>query len=168
MKEIWGEQVVTDNVVDNWHIKLNRVKKFLKGWGLNLKGQTRRYKLMLQKELDVLEQKEEEGVLFPGLLDRRTFIQTELMMLLEEEELYWHKRSNTDWLLKGDNNTNVKNRVTTNQNRGQMRRWERETILTSHGAADLDDQAPGDRTKWRRRWRARCGRLRRGATELSL
>jgi hypothetical protein len=27
------------------------------------------------------------------------------MRLLEEEELYWHKRSNTDWLLKGDNNT---------------------------------------------------------------
>jgi hypothetical protein len=105
MKEIWEEQAVTDSVVDNWHIKLNRVKKFLKGWGLNLKGQTRRYKLMLQKELDVLEQKEEENMLSPDLLDRKTFIQTELMRLLEEEELYWHKRSNTNWLLKGDNNT---------------------------------------------------------------
>jgi hypothetical protein len=105
MKEIWEEHVITNNVVDNWHIKLNRVKTFLKGWGLSLKGQTRRYKLMLQKELDVLEQKEEENMLSPGLLDRKTLIQTELMRLLEEEELYWHKRSNTNWLLKGDNNT---------------------------------------------------------------
>jgi hypothetical protein len=79
-------------------MKLNRVKTFLKGWGLNLKGQIRRYKLMLQKELDVLEQKEEENMLPPHLLDRKTFIETELMRLLEEEELYWHKRSNTDGL----------------------------------------------------------------------
>jgi hypothetical protein len=27
------------------------------------------------------------------------------MRLIEEEELYWHKRSNENWLLKGDNNT---------------------------------------------------------------
>jgi hypothetical protein len=74
---------VGSNVVDNWHIKLNRAKKFLKGWGLNLKGQTRRYKMSLQKELDALEQKEEEGVLLPDMLDRKTFIQTELMRLLE-------------------------------------------------------------------------------------
>jgi hypothetical protein len=25
--------------------------------------------------------------------------------LIEEEEMYWHKRSNEIWLLKGDNNT---------------------------------------------------------------
>jgi hypothetical protein len=53
----------------------------------------------------MLEQKEEENILSPELLDRKTFIQTELMRLLEEEELYWHKRSNTEWLLRGDNNT---------------------------------------------------------------
>jgi hypothetical protein len=44
-----------------------------------------------------------------------------------------------------EKNPNVKIRITIDQNRGQMRRWERETILTSHGAADLDDQALGDR-----------------------
>ena len=40
-----------------------------------------------------------------NLMERKTFIQTELLRLLAEEELYWHKRSNSKWLLEGDNNT---------------------------------------------------------------
>jgi hypothetical protein len=40
-----------------------------------------------------LEKREEEEALTPTSLDRNTFIQTELLKLAEEEELYWHKRS---------------------------------------------------------------------------
>jgi hypothetical protein len=47
----------------------------------------------------------EEGSLLPSLLERKTFIQTELLRVLEEEELYQHKRSNLNWLLQGDSNT---------------------------------------------------------------
>ena len=60
---------------------------------------------MLQEELLNLELKEEEGLLPSHLMERKTFIQTELLRLLAEEELYWHKRSNSKWLLEGDNNT---------------------------------------------------------------
>jgi hypothetical protein len=35
-----------------------------------------------------LEKKEEESILPAELLDKKTFIQTELMRLMEEEELY--------------------------------------------------------------------------------
>jgi hypothetical protein len=59
----------------------------LKGWGVNLKGQVKKYKLLLQKEPSKLEEQEEERVLSANLLDRKTFIQSELMRLLEEEEL---------------------------------------------------------------------------------
>jgi hypothetical protein len=52
-----------------------------------------------------LEKEEEKGSLPTSLLERKTFIQTELMIILEEEELYWHKRSNQNWLLQGDSNT---------------------------------------------------------------
>jgi hypothetical protein len=48
---------------------------------------------------------EEEDILPANLLERKTFIQAELMRLLEEEEIYWHKRFNEKWLLQGDNNT---------------------------------------------------------------
>jgi hypothetical protein len=64
------------NAVSKWSIKINRVEKFLKGWGLNLKGQNRRYKVALRKELSELEIKEEEGLLNSASLDRKTFIQT--------------------------------------------------------------------------------------------
>jgi hypothetical protein len=52
-----------------------------------LKGQVKKYKLLLQKEPSKLEEQEEERVLSANLLDRKTFIQSELMRLLEEEEL---------------------------------------------------------------------------------
>jgi hypothetical protein len=105
MKEIWEKPVHAKNAAERWYIKVNRIKKFLKGWGNNLKGQTRRYKMVLKNELDELEKIEEDVSLPVHLLERKTFIQTELMRLLEEEEMYWHKRSNETWLLQGDNNT---------------------------------------------------------------
>jgi hypothetical protein len=67
---------------------------------MSLKGHTKRYRAILQQELTELEKKEEEGMLSSVLLDRKTFIQSEMMKILEEEELYWHKRSNENWLLK--------------------------------------------------------------------
>jgi hypothetical protein len=57
MEEIWNQPVQAVNAVSNWCIKINRVKKFLKRWGLNLNGQTKRYRVLLQKELEVLEKK---------------------------------------------------------------------------------------------------------------
>lgn len=51
------------------------------------------------------------------LLERKTFIQTEILKILEEEELYWHKRSSSDWILKGDNNTNFFHRMANGKNK---------------------------------------------------
>jgi hypothetical protein len=76
----------------------------LKGLGRNIRGHTRKIKANLQEELMMLE-KEENSPLPVHLLNRKTFIQTTLLRMLEEEELYWHKRSNLNWLLQGDNNT---------------------------------------------------------------
>jgi hypothetical protein len=64
VREIWEKIVTTRNATDKWYIKLNRVKKFLRGWRINLKGQTKRYKMILQRELNSL-----------GKWKRRTFYQ---------------------------------------------------------------------------------------------
>jgi hypothetical protein len=77
----------------------------LKGWGSSLKGHARKYRMTLKEELDEIEKLEEETILPTTLLDRKTCIQAELLKIMEEEELYWHKRSNENWLLKGDNDT---------------------------------------------------------------
>jgi hypothetical protein len=66
----------------------------LKGWGNSLKGHTKRYRLILNKELAEIERIEEEDSLTTTLLGRKSFVQTELLRLIEEEEMYWHKRSN--------------------------------------------------------------------------
>jgi hypothetical protein len=59
-----------------------------------LKGQNGRYRVTLQKELGEIEIKEEECLLNSASLDKKTFIQAQLLRLAEEEEMYWHKRSN--------------------------------------------------------------------------
>jgi hypothetical protein len=103
--EVWGKPVNAHNAVGKWIIKIGRVKKILKGWGNSLKGHARKYRMSLREELEEIEKLEEETILPTVLLDRKTCIQAELLKILEEEELYWHKRSNENWLLKGDNNT---------------------------------------------------------------
>ena len=50
-------------------------------------------------------------------LRRKSEIQLELLHMLEEEEIYWNKRSNAKWLLKGDNNTKFFHRVANGRKR---------------------------------------------------
>jgi hypothetical protein len=94
IKEISEKPISAKNATEKWLIKLSRVKKFLKGWGNSLKGHTKRYRLILKKELAEIERIEEEDSLTTTLLGRKSFVQTELLRLIEEEEMYWHKRSN--------------------------------------------------------------------------
>jgi hypothetical protein len=55
--------------------------------------------------LEILEKLEEDSALSADKLNRKSFIQAEMLKLSEDEENYLHKRSNSMWLLKGDNNT---------------------------------------------------------------
>jgi len=72
---------------------------------------------MLREELSVLEKLEEESPLSAQHLERKTFILAEISRLMEEEELYWHKRSNNKWLLEGDLNTGFFHRVANGKRR---------------------------------------------------
>jgi uncharacterized protein (DUF2249 family) len=42
VKETWEKPVRARNAADTWCIKLNRIKKVLKGWGANIKGHTKK------------------------------------------------------------------------------------------------------------------------------
>ena len=74
-------------------------------------------KLVFGEELLTLENLEEEDLLNESQLRRKCEIQTELMHMLEEEESYWNKRSNSKWLLNGDNNTEFFYRVANGRKR---------------------------------------------------
>lgn len=60
---------------------------------------------MIQEELLVLEQLEEDGLLVLDQMHRKSFRQSEMLKILNEEEQYWFKRSHNTWLHEGDNNT---------------------------------------------------------------
>ena len=82
MSEIWNKKVIAKSNIEQWCIKVNRIKKFLKGWGQSIKGHNRKYKKFLQEELEILE---EVDSLPSNLLERKVFIQKELAKFLEEE-----------------------------------------------------------------------------------
>ena len=73
--------------------------------------------MLLQEELLSLEQLEEEGSLLPQQIQRKVESQSQLLMILEEEELYWFKRSHEKWLHEGDNNTEFFYRVANGRKR---------------------------------------------------
>jgi hypothetical protein len=68
------------------NIKLNRFKKFFKGWGSNLYGHTKKLKLVLKEELASLESLEEDQELSPSLSIRKTSICVKLMEIYADEE----------------------------------------------------------------------------------
>jgi hypothetical protein len=59
----------------------------------------------IQEGLACLEALEELGPLDDISCKRKVEWKVELLQILEDEELYWFKRSHKNWLLKEDNNT---------------------------------------------------------------
>lgn len=103
VEKIWIESIAARdnlNVIQN---KLNKISRYLKGWGRNFRGQTLKNSKDLTDEVKELEALEEIQPLISDQMARRSFIQNSIHQPLEEEEEYWHKRSREDWLLKGDN-----------------------------------------------------------------
>jgi hypothetical protein len=90
---------------------LKKVKKFLKGWGYNRAGKGKQKKKKILEELEVIEQSEEIALLDNQTIGRRCTLMAEMLHILEEEELFWFKRSHKTWLLQGDNNTEFFHRV---------------------------------------------------------
>ena len=63
---------------------------------------------------------EENGPLSSSQLMRRADLKCELLSILEEEELYWFKRSHETWLHKGDNNTEYFHRIANGRKRKKI------------------------------------------------
>jgi hypothetical protein len=59
----------------------------------------------------VLEQTEEETILSFEQMQRKTELGTLILKILEDEELYCHKRSHEKWLHEGDNNIEFFHRI---------------------------------------------------------
>jgi mannosylglycoprotein endo-beta-mannosidase len=82
----------------------------------------------------ILEELEESNSLSTNQWQRKTWLISENLKFLDQEELYWHNRSHETWLLYGDLNTNFFHRVASGRKR-------KNTILSfEHG----DNTIEGD------------------------
>lgn len=117
VKSIWSKPCHAETALDRIQLKLKRFKQYFKGWGFNIQGERRKQKATIQNELHELEKEEEKGPLTYAKLNARVHMISELMKILEEEELYWHKRTSETWLHKGDNNIEYFHRIANGRKR---------------------------------------------------
>jgi hypothetical protein len=102
IKTIWDERTRDRVTLDKVQFKLKKVKKILKGWGFNLAGVQKKRKKGILEELMDLEILEETVGLVDDQCRKKMEMNVELHQILENEELYWYKRSHETWLLKGE------------------------------------------------------------------
>jgi len=105
VQSIWEKPCYVVSAMDRIQAKLKRFKQYFKGWSFNRQGALRKKRNEIHEELLSIEQLEEECLLPINLMQRKMQLQSEMLKMLEEEELYWFKRSHEKWLHEGDNNT---------------------------------------------------------------
>jgi hypothetical protein len=113
---IWNKPCRAKTTIDKIQQKLKLVKQYFKGWGLNLQGTLRKLRMELHEELITLEELEELSTLSSDQWQRKTWVLSEILRLLEEE-IYWYNRSHDNWLLHGDLNTKYFHRVASGRKR---------------------------------------------------
>jgi hypothetical protein len=91
----------------------------LKGWGYNIAGDRKKRKQEIQDQIMRFEEMEEAGPISTEQISEKIDIKIELMNILDEEEVYWFRRCQENWLLKGDNNTEFFHRVANGRKRKQ-------------------------------------------------
>ena len=72
---------------------------------VNIKGDYRRKKEALLKQISDIDSSEQQGILSKEKWTHRIQIEAELESLMEKEELYWKQRSGVKTILQGDANT---------------------------------------------------------------
>lgn len=84
-QEIWDAPTRENLALEKVQFKLKKVKKYLKGWGYNLAGNTKRRKVGIHDDLAKLESLEEESPLSDDQIKQRCDLQVEFFNILEEE-----------------------------------------------------------------------------------
>jgi hypothetical protein len=81
------------------------LRKFLRGWAINIKSAQRRQKEESTNELKNLDALGDAGLLEEEDWQRRYKLEADMMQIYAAEEEYWQRRGGEQWLLKGDSNT---------------------------------------------------------------
>jgi hypothetical protein len=134
---IWSQPVRARDSLSCFQQKLKNLKKFLKGWGANIRGRDINKKKELTQELVELEAVEETMNLSFDQAKRKCKVQEELLLIYEKDEDFWKQRSREQWLLKGDNNTEYFHRCANGQKRKRTIFSLQNGLETVQGTPDL-------------------------------
>jgi hypothetical protein len=108
------------NILSCWQIQCQDLRRFLKGWGANLKGQFRRERELYNGIIVRLDSRNEVVGLNDLEWRERYKAEKELMRLFAAEEAYWRQRGGEKWILEGDANTSYFHSIANGRRRKKM------------------------------------------------
>jgi hypothetical protein len=108
------------NVLSCWQSQCQELRRFLKGWGANLKGQFRRDREAHTNTILRLDNRNEVLVLNNSEWRERYAAEKELVGLFAAEEAYWRQRGGEKWILEGDANTSFFHSIVNGRTRKKM------------------------------------------------
>jgi hypothetical protein len=92
------------SALDMWQIVMAQLRKFLRGYGSNIRGDQSRRKVGLLEKLKSLDEKVENDGLPESEWIKIFVVKEELVQVYKLEEKYWQRRSGVKWILEGDAN----------------------------------------------------------------
>ena len=79
-------------VLDYWKHRQSELRKIMKGWAANLRGEVRRRKKQLMLDIQEIDDLGDLGNIDADVWTRRYKMDKELARLLADKESYWHRR----------------------------------------------------------------------------
>ncbi|KAE8798604.1 hypothetical protein D1007_26086 [Hordeum vulgare] len=88
-----------------WLSQSGFIEMFMRGWGANLDAEPRARKGALLHQIKALDAIADGPGLSPGERSTRYSLEASHIEIFKGEELFWKRRGDQNWLLKGDANT---------------------------------------------------------------
>ena len=101
----WQSFTLGDNLGKDWQLKLQFLRKKLRGWHANVMGAMKRQKQHLLSQISRFEELDESHFLSAHDIDSWQACQSSLHQIYLDEETYWQQQSRIQWFLQGDLNT---------------------------------------------------------------
>lgn len=93
------------NCLDHWHVVSDKLRRAMKGWGVNIEGGLRKHKQKLLLEIKLLDEVADSRGLDNRDQKQRYELEKNLQEIYKAEEIYWQKRGGEKWILEGGSNT---------------------------------------------------------------